>query len=328
MRRTTLTILLLLLAGTLSAQPTCENLSLAAYDDALDAMNRSSSLGMLLGGTDCQRNPQLCDRIADQLERMTVAVDRLVGAATGDAAASDCLSCDPGQLMALGRELDLGFRVLRERGFQGRLPRYAGLDPLTRRARSCDEPRVADATASIPVGPAVGGRISLQPSRTPRASGLSDADCRELEYRMIEGEVVPPNDCGLISTWPEAGLTGGTTVRTDRGTPTRPAWSNGCVKDNQRNSGGARAVWTQCAMVPCNGTRLVCEDGAGHLWTSLHVNENRSTTDDDKWEYVVRINPGEPRYIGSYAMYPENGTMDTLYRGKPYSYYGRFFAEP
>ena len=82
-------------------------------------------------------------------------------------------------------------------------------------------------------------------------------------------------------------------------------WSNGRVSGNARNPSGVRALWQQCAVVPCFKKRLVFEDSRGDKWASLHVNENGDPRDDD-WTYVLRVVSGDPiDGTGSYKMYPD-----------------------
>lgn len=317
-------LFLLLGLGSVAAQYACEDRFQVEYDSAVQTMERSTRLSRLLAGTDCHRNSRLCSEIAVELGNAMQHVDNAFNRATLlESDGQSCMGCDPRALISLAGETDLGFQVLYDRGFLGRPTQYRRA--LTDRARRYPEcslllsyPEMLE--GDLPAGPVFdAGRYRIKDSR--ESSQATGVYCDDVRRRMTLGEQVEPNDCGLVESFPEPGETTPTTVARPGKAPSKPAWGPaGCFRDNARNSGGARAIWTQCAMVPCWGRRLICEDINSDLWESLSVNDNQSKSDDD-WHYVLSINAGEPNRLG---MYPDNGTVEVIEsNGRPKILYGR-----
>lgn len=327
MFRVALFVTLVLGFAGVSAQDVCENQYPVEYDNAVQAMERSTSLGLLLAGTDCNRGSRLCSEIAAELGNVMRHVDDAFNRATHlQDDGQSCMSCDPGALISLAGEADREFHVLYDRGFRGKPTQHRRT--LADRANRYSEcsliisyPDMIE--GDLPAGPVFNaGRYRIKKSRDSRQT--SDTYCDGVRQRTMRGEQVEPNDCGLVVSYPDPGETTPTTVARSGGAPSRPAWgAAGCFRDNARNSVSARAIWTQCAMVPCWGIRLICQDGSGALWESLSVNDNESKSDDDDWHYVLSINAGKPNRVG---MYPDNGTVEVIEsNGQPKTFYGRLF---
>ena len=162
-----------------------------------------------------------------------------------------------------------------------------------------------DYKGGYPAGPTVSvGPILIKERKEEKKMGSES--CDELRRRAERGEEVGPNYCGLASFKTDDSIYDSKGNKNTQTVPTKPSWGNGCVENNAQNTGGAKAVWTQCALSLCIRTRLICEDSQGALWVSRHLNGSDHANDDDNWEYVVRVNSGQPNSIG---MYPEGGNV-------------------
>lgn len=118
MYRVALFASLLLVLGNVAAREACEDRYRVEYDNAVQAMERSTRLASYLAGTDCRRDSRLCSDVAAELGILMQHVDDAFNRAVEDAGnGSSCMTCDPGALIALAGEADLGFRVLHDRGF-------------------------------------------------------------------------------------------------------------------------------------------------------------------------------------------------------------------